>query len=304
MIDIRQDGNFTYVFSKYIDPIIRVPQDEEILIHTQDFAEGQINSVDSVPSDFMKGYLNPQTGPIYIEGAEPGDTLAIEIIDIQPDRDWAVSCNIKEFGGLVATNATHLLNKPLDEKVWIYRLQEDGSFLCDSNPKMHYPWEPFMGTIATAPEYEALSALTPFNQGGNMDCHDTCPGNTLYLPVAVEGAMFYTGDCHAKQGDGELIGTALEIAGKLTVKFHVIKNKKINWPRIENEEYIMVVGSARPMEDAARIAYTELVHWMVDEYGWDELDAYDALGQVGEMYVGNMCDTNYSLVAKVKKKYL
>lgn len=304
MIEIRQDGSFTYVFSKYLEPIVRVPQNEEILIHTQDFCEGKIDREDCVPSDYMTGYLNPQTGPLYIEGAEPGDTLAVDILDIQPDRDWAVSCNIQEFGGLVGTGTTKLLNPPLKEKVWIYHRQPDGSFLCDSNPKMHFPWQPFMGTIATAPELEAISALTPFNQGGNMDCRDTCPGNTLYLPVAVEGAMFYTGDCHAKQGDGELNGTALEIAGKLTVKFRVIKNKKIRWPRIENSEYIMVVGSAKPMEDAARIAYCELVKWMCSEYGWEELDAYNVLSQAGEMYVGNMVDTNYSLVAKIHKKYL
>lgn len=304
MIEIKQDGNFTYVFSKYLEPIIRVPQNEEVVIHTQDFCEGKIDSERCVPSDYMTGYLNPQTGPIYIEGAEPGDTLAVEILDIQPDRDWAVSCNIKEFGGLVGTSTTRMLNPALEEKVWIYRRQPDGSFLCDSNPKMHFPWQPFMGTMATAPAVEAISALTPFNQGGNMDCRDTCPGNTVYLPVAVEGAMFYTGDCHAKQGDGELIGTALEIAGKLTVKFRVIKQQPIRWPRIENDAYIMTVGSAKPMEDAARIAYYELVQWMCGEYGWEELDAYNTLSQAGEMYVGNMVDTNYSLVAKIPKKYL
>lgn len=304
MQEIRQEGNYTYIFSKYLEPVAYVKPGETIIVHTQDFCEGRITKDTDIPSDYMTGYLNPQTGPIYVEGAEPGDTLAVTIVDIQPDRDWAVSCNIKEFGGLVSTPATRFLNKPLEEKVWIYKLQEDGTFKSTENEKLHFPWRPFLGTIATAPELEAISALTPFKQGGNMDCRDTCPGNTIYLPVGAPGAMFYTGDCHAIQGDGELIGTALEIAGKITLKFELIKNKKIKWPRIENDEYIMVVGSAKPMEDAARIAYVELVEWMKEEYGWDELDAYEALGQIGEMYVGNMVDTYYSLVAKVKKKYL
>lgn len=302
MVEIRQEGKYTYVFSKYLEPVATVKCGEEVVIHTQDFCEGKISKETDVPSDYMTGYLNPQTGPIYVEGAEKGDTLVVEILNIEPDRDWAVSCNIKEFGGLVSTPTTRFLNKPLEEKVWIYKLQEDGTF--KNSEKLHFPWQPFMGTIATAPELEAISALTPFNQGGNMDVRDVCPGNKIMLPVACDGAMFYTGDCHAKQGDGELIGTALEIAGKLTVKFSLIKGKKIKWPRIENDEYIMVVGSAKPMEDAARIAYAELVEWMVEEYGWDELEAYEALGQVGEMYVGNMVDTYYSLVAKVKKEYV
>lgn len=302
MQDIKQpEGvSYSYLFSKYVEPIAKVADGETVVIHTLDAFEGALKSEkDDVGK--VGPYLNPQTGPIYVEGAEPGDTLCVEIIKIEPDRDYAVSCNIKEFGGLVATSATRLLNPPLEEKIWIYKVM-DGHLKC--NDKLDFPWKPFFGTIATAPDLEAISALTPFDQGGNMDVKDVCKGNTIMLPVKVDGALMYIGDCHANQGDGELIGTALEINGKVTLKVSLIKGKKIKWPRIENDEYMMVVGSARPMEDAARIAYVELVKWMVEDYGWDELDAYEALGQCGEMYVGNMVDTYYSLVAKVKKKYV
>src|SRR5699024_7849301 len=124
-----------------------------------------------------------------------------------------------------------------------------------------------------------------------------------YLPVSVPGAYFYTGDAHARQGDGELCGVALEISAKVTLKFELIKGKSIRWPRIESPEEIMAVGSARPMEDAARIAYAELIEWM-NELGWDKIEAYQALTQVGKLHVANMVDPNYSLVAKVNKKYL
>ena len=133
---------------------------------------------------------------------------------------------------------------------------------------------------------------------------DVCPGNTVYLPVWNEGALFYTGDCHARQGQGELCGVALEITCKVTMVFDVIKGKTIEWPRIESEDRIMVVGSARPMEDAARIANTELILWLEEEHGFDRLDAYQLLTQAGELYVGNMVDTTYSLVASIHKKYL
>lgn len=136
-----------------------------------------------------------------------------------------------------------------------------------------------------------------------MDVPDVKPGNKVYLPVKTEGAYFFTGDCHAGQGDGELCGVALEISSKVKIKFELIKNKEIKWPRIVSDTEYMVVGSARPMEDAARIAYAELIDWMVDEMGWEKLEAYQALTQIGKLYVGNMVDTYYSLVAKIEKKY-
>jgi amidase len=155
-----------------------------------------------------------------------------------------------------------------------------------------------------APDLEAITALAPGPFGGNMDVPDVKPGNTVYLPVWNPGALVYTGDCHARQGQGELCGVALEITSKVTVVFEVIKDKAIEWPRIESDEAIMVVGSARPMEDAARIANTELVLWLEQEHGYDRWDAYQLLTQAGGLYVGNMVDTTYSLVASVAKEHL
>lgn len=300
MKEVHQPGMYSYVFSPYLEPITRVTPGETVAIFTKDAFEDRITKPDDIPSEILGDYLNPQTGPVYVEGAEPGDTLRVDIIDIEPTRDWAVSAFIPFFGGLTSTHATRMLQDPIPERVWIYQIREGW---LEHNERLRFPWRPFLGTIGTAPMIEALSALTPFDHGGNMDVPDVRPGNSVYLPVKVPGALFFTGDCHAGQGQGELCGVALEIAAKVTLRFEVIKGRAIRWPRIESAEEYMVIGSARPMEDAARIAYAELIDWMV-EMGWDRLEAYQALTQIGDCYVGNMVDTYYSIVAKIRKEYM
>jgi amidase len=297
---------YSYVFNPYREPIARVKPEERVTIHTNDAFESRITKKEHLPSRALATakFLNPQTGPIYVEGAEPGDTLAVHIESIQPTRDFAVSVLIPYFGGLTSTNVTRTLQEPLPERVWIWNLVDGGNKLVNEELGVELAWEPFLGTLAVAPELEAITALAPGPFGGNMDVPDVKPGNTIYLPVWNEGALFYTGDCHARQGQGELCGVALEITSKVTVVFEVIKDKAIEWPRIESDSAIMVVGSARPMEDAARIANTELVLWLEQEYGYDRWDAYQLLTQAGGLYVGNMVDTTYSLVASVDKKHL
>jgi acetamidase/formamidase len=300
MKEIHQPGKHSYVFSPYLEPIATVQPGEEFVIYTKDAFEDQMTNLEQKPTEVLGDYLNPQTGPVYIEGAEPGDTIKVNIIDIQPTRDWAISLFIPYFGGLTSTNATRTLQEPLPERVFLYRIADGW---VTHNEKLRFPWRPFLGTIGTAPFMEALSALTPFDHGGNMDVPDVKPGNSIYLPVNVEGALLFAGDCHAGQGQGELCGVALEVAARTTLSAELIKGHKARWPRIESPEEFMVVGSARPMEDAARIAYTELVYWMV-EMGWDKWEAYQALTQIGDCYVGNMVDTYYSMVAKIRKEYV
>lgn len=300
--EIRQPGEYQYTFGPYAEPIARVKRGETVVIHTIDAFGDLLTSEDQSPSSILGPYLNPQTGPIYVEGAEPGDTLAVTIEAIEPTRDWAVSCLVPYFGGLTSTRFTATLQDPLPEKVWLYKQTADGGFAYKD--RWEIPWAPFFGTIGTAPHIEAIASLAPGAHGGNMDVPDVTVGNTVYLPVHHPGALFYTGDAHAAQGQGELCGVALEIAARGTFTFDVIKGQAIEWPRIESPDAIMVVGSARPMEDAARIAYSELIRWMESEHGFDRLDAYQLLSQAGGLYVGNMVDTNYSLVAKCPRRYL
>jgi len=293
--------SFSYVFSPYREPIARVRQGERVVIQCEDAFESRIRSKNDLPSKALAGakFLNPQTGPIYIEGAEPGDTLAVHIEEIAPTRDFAVSCLIPYFGGLTSTAVTRTLQAPLEEQVWVWELR-DGR-LHNEDLDLELEWQPFMGTLAVAPDLEAITTLAPGPFGGNMDVPDVCPGNTVYLPVWNEGALFYTGDTHARQGQGELCGVALEITSRVTVVFDVINGKSILWPRIESPTRLMTVGSARPMEDAARIAYAELAEWLAADYGWSVPNAYQLLTQAGGLYVGNMVDTTYSLVASVDK---
>jgi len=282
MKEIRQKGEYSYVYSRYREPIEYVNSGETVAIYTKDAFENRIKSESDLPGETLGKYVNPQTGPIYIKNAEPGDTLQVKVKAIEPTRDHAISALIANFGGLTATEQTRMLHDPLPEKLWFYEIKDN---IVEHNERLKFPWRPFLGTIGTSPDLEALSSLVPSNHGGNMDVPDVKPGNTIYLPVLTEGAYFYVGDCHAGQGDGELCGGALEIPAKVTLEFNVIKDKSINWPRIESSEELMVVGSARPMEDAARIAYSELIIWL-EELGWDSLEAYQALTQVGELYRG------------------
>jgi amidase len=299
-------SDYSYVFNPYREPVVTVKPGQRVTIHTDDAFESRITKKEDLPSRALATakFLNPQTGPIYVQGAEPGDTLAVRIESIEPTRDFAVSVLIPYFGGLTSTNFTRTLQEPLPERVWIWDLVDGGTKLVNEELGVMLPWEPFLGTLAVAPDLEAITALAPGPFGGNMDVPDVKPGNTVYLPVWNSGALVYTGDCHARQGQGELCGVAMEITSRVTVVFEVIKEKAIEWPRIESDEAIMVVGSARPMEDAARIANTELILWLEQEYGYDRWDAYQLLTQAGGLYVGNMVDTTYSLVASIDKKHL
>ncbi len=300
-----QPDDYSYVFNPYREPISSVKPGERVTLECNDAFESRILSKDDLPSKALATakFLNPQTGPIFVEGAEPGDTLKVHIEHIEPTRDFAVSAMIPYFGGLTSTEMTRTLQEPLPERVYVWQLR-DGNRLYSEDLDVEVPWNPFMGTLAVAPDLEAITALAPGPFGGNMDVPDVKPGNTIHLPVWNPGALFYTGDTHANQGQGELCGVALEITSRVTVVFELDKGRAIEWPRIESPDRIMVVGSARPMEDAARIANTELILWLEAEHGYDRWDAYQLLTQAGGLYVGNMVDTTYSLVASIDRRFL
>ncbi|MBI4219403.1 MAG: acetamidase/formamidase family protein [Chloroflexi bacterium] len=298
-------SRLAYVIGPYQEPIARVRPGDTFEVSTLDAFENKIDSpkVD-LASVIRLPYVNPCTGPIFVEGAEPGDTLALRIEDIRITRDYAVSCIIPEFGGLCGTVYTRVLNEPLSQRVLIHPITREG-LIHDRNLRIPpIPVEPFYGTIGTAPTIEAVSTLSPGFHGGNMDAADVCPGNTVYLPVNVRGAHLFVGDGHAAQGDAEVCGVAAEVptTGRFTVD--VIKGRALRTPRIENDEFLMSVGSARPMEDAARIAFHDLVSWLSADYGFERVAAYQLCSQVARVRLANMVDVLYSVVAKVPKRYL
>ncbi|MCU1285280.1 MAG: acetamidase [Acidobacteriales bacterium] len=252
---------------------------------------------------------NPLTGPFYIDGAEPGDTLAVKILDLKVDSNQGVGTIAQGFGAINRTNYTPMLNAPIGEKIWFYPIDHatnTASFKAlDSKFSVKIPLHPFLGCIGVAPAgAEARSSIVPAEFGGNMDSPEASAGNTVYFPVNTRGALLFVGDGHAAMGDGEIGGTAIEVPMKVRLQVQLIKAKKIAWPRFENDEYIMAVGAYRPLDDALRIAYTELVGWMHSDYNMSEMDAYQLLSQVGEVKLNEMVDPNYVIVAKIKKKYL
>ncbi len=291
-------GNST--LNPFTEPVARVKPGEVIEVSTWDAYGGIISptrTFQEATEMGLAGALNPVTGPIYVEGAEPGDTLAVEILDIELP-EWGGSSIIPGFGALEGW-----LNL-MESRTKISYIKNDKIFYkTDHGKAIELDAEPFIGTIGVSPAYEAIQTLAPGSHGGNMDCPDVKPGNTLYLPVTQRGALFGLGDVHAVQGDGEICGTAVEIAAIVKLRFSIMK-KTISWPRVESEDMIMTVCSARPLEDAARLAYRELINWMVSDYGWDRDDAYMFLSLAVKARIAQIVDPLYTVVAKLPKKYL
>ena len=252
---------------------------------------------------------NPLTGPFFIEGAEPGDTLAIKILSLEVDGNQGVGALAPGFGAINSTNYTPMLNPAIKEKIWFYPIDHAGNTATfqalDSRYTVKIPLHPFFGCIGVAPAGgEARSSVVPEAFGGNMDSPEASVGNTVYFPVNVSGAMLFLGDGHAAMGDGEVAGTAIEVPLRSRVQVRVIKGQTISWPRFENDDYIMTVGAYRPLDDALRIAFTELVGWIHKDYGLSEMDAYELLSKVAEIHLNEMVDPNYVVVAKINKKFL
>lgn len=297
-----EQGRYHYTYGPFPPPVLTVDPGAVIACETHDAFEGRITSESDKPSAILNfPFLNPQNGPVFVNGAVKGDCLAVRIRSIRPRGPQPVgtTCLIPEFGGLVGTGATALLNAPLPEHVKKVEVTAEGGVKWSD--RITLPYEPFIGTIGTSPEIEAISSLVPDYYGGNMDLPDVAPGAVIYLPVNAPGALLYLGDCHAIQGDGELCGVALEHPTVTTVQVDLIKGWRIAWPRLETAAAYMTIGSARPMEDASRIAYRELIRWMAAEFGFDETEAYLLLTMCGKVRLGNMVDPKYTVAASVSK---
>ncbi|HEV2372940.1 MAG TPA: acetamidase/formamidase family protein [Streptosporangiaceae bacterium] len=291
-------------------PIARVTPPAVLEVFTEDCFAGRVRSEHDLTSQFRDfPYFNPQTGPFYIEGAEPGDTLAVHFVSITPARHWGASTTAPLFGALTATHTTALLHDPLPEVIWIWELDRTRGTCRFKARRGDYsvdlPLNPMHGTVGVAPaNLEVRSSLVPDAFGGNMDTPEMRAGVTCYLGVNVEGALFSLGDGHARQGEGETCGVAVETAMDTVLVVDLVKGKPCPWPRLESATHIMSAGSARPLEDAFRIAQHDMVQWLASDYGLDVLDAYQLVTQAVESPLANVCDPNYTSVAKMPKAYL
>jgi acetamidase/formamidase len=291
-------------------PVMRVRPGTVLTLWTEDAYGGRITSRDDVASTALDTEdLNPQTGPFYIEGAEPGDTLAVHLVDLTPARTWGASTLIPFFGGLTSIPVSPTLQDPLPERTYIYDYDAStetlGFSALASDFSVRLPANPMLGTVGVAPaRREVRSSLVPANFGGNMDTPEMTSGTTCYLRVNVEGALFSLGDGHYRQGEGESCGTAVEGAMNVTAVVDLIKGGGPDWPRLENDTHLMCVGSGRPLEEAWRASQVEMIGWLGLLYGLDRLDAYQLLTQISQVPIANVVDTNYSAVTKIDKRLL
>ena len=311
VVEFRPEpSQYAYTFGGAA-PVREVEPGTVMRLWCDDAFGGTIRSTSDLASANLRmGFLNPQTGPFAVRGAEPGDTLVLHLVDLTPARDWGASTLVPLFGGLTGTDRTALLHEPLEERTWIYEVDRARSTVTFSarraDVSIDLPLAPMLGTVGVAPALgEVRSSLTPDAFGGNMDTPEMRAGATCYLPVNTPGAIFSVGDGHYRQGEGEACGTAVEGAMDVTLLVDLVKASAAPapaWPRLENDDEIVVVGSSRPLEDAWRISQVEMIAWLGELLGLDRLDAYQLLTQTALAPLANVVDTNYSAVTKVSKR--
>ncbi len=288
----------------------RIKPGTRIVTWTEDCFDGAVKTPADLPSKVMApGHDNPQTGPFYVEGAEPGDTLAIRILKLEPARTWAVSAFGPGFGALVGTDRTAMLGPEFPETTWRYDVDVKRNVArttsADGKQAWEVPLSPFLGCLGVAPSMgEARSTIVPGTFGGNMDCPEVKAGNTVYLGVNVPGALLSFGDGHYAMGDGEIMGAAVEGAMNVELIVDLVKGKATPVPRIENADEVMFVGSGRPLEDAARVAFKAMVGWVREATGLSEIDAYQFVSQNAKAPIVQLVDPEYTVLVKIEKKRL
>ncbi|WP_375426707.1 acetamidase/formamidase family protein [uncultured Friedmanniella sp.] len=291
-------------------PVASVVPGTVISTRTRDAFAGALSTPGQLPSQVVDSrFLNPQTGPFFVEGAQPGDSVAVHFVDIVPRGAWGVSATVPFFGALTSTPETATLQPPLPELSWFYELDVPGGTVRyqaqQSNLTLDLPLDPMHGTVGVAPPlHEVRSSLAPGRWGGNMDSREIRRGSTVYLGVNVEGALLSFGDGHARQSEGETCGVAIECAMDSVIIVELLRGTYTDWPRIEDDDFWMTTGSARPLEDAFRIAHLEMVRWMSELLEISVMDSYQLVTQTVLTPVANAVDTAYTVVCKMPKTFL
>lgn len=271
-------GKLYYEISRHNPPALTIEPGETVTVETEDAFSGQIRKEGDRRDTKKMPYGNPQSGPIYVQGAEKGDSLAVHIQKIEARLGQAATRTggpggLGEYLGLDVPHGTRIC--PVrDGKVWW-------------SATVAVPYAPMIGTIGTTPEMGVPTTGPAGPWGGNMDIKEVTEGNTLFLPVFIPGALLHLGDVHAAQGDGELCGTALEMPATVTIRVDLLKGKTIERPRIRSPQELMTVATGTPMERSVARAYADLVLWMEQEYGIPRWEGFNLCTQVGTISVGH-----------------
>lgn len=251
---------------------------------------------------------NPMTGPFFVQGAQPGNVLAVQLERITPNRAWGWVRTLLAFNTVDPDFARQLPEREQAIGKWTIDLAAGTATLQSPAARLGrlaLPLAPMIGCFGVAPGGgEAISTATSGPHGGNMDYNGFVAGVTVYFPVFVEGALFHIGDGHALQGDGEISGTGVEIAIEVQFTVRVLKHKAIGWPRGENADFIFAVGNARPLDQALQHATTEMARWLRDDYGLDTHETGILMGQTAKYDLGNFFDPAYTMVCKLPKRIL
>jgi acetamidase/formamidase len=286
-------------------PVLRIADGDTVVTTTVDARGADASGQRVTPPG------NPQTGPFYIEGAQPGDTLVVKLEKLRPNRPHGWTRKTVAPNVLDPDYTRHIPWQDEPNTLATWEIDHTAGTVTLINPidtklgKWSLPMAPMVGCFGVAPRGgQAINTGTSGEYGGNMDYRGFVEGVTVYFPVNVEGALFHIGDGHAVQGDGEIVGTGVEISFDVQFTVSVQKGKQITWPRGENADYIFTVGNARPLDQCVQHATTEMIQWLQSDFGLDALGAHILLGQAVEYDLGNIFDPAYTMVCKVPKRVL
>jgi acetamidase/formamidase len=316
---IAREQSRKYAFDWEDEPLLRVKCGESFEIETYDASTGYFNSEkDKAIPALRPGFnrspplANPIGGPVWVEGAEPGDSLIITVEDILV-RDFSWIAIGPRRGPLGESSRWPELSADYSTKIFRHSPGPSGTFRDGTlhfNEYISWPITPFIGTIGVAPEREVTTSIDGQGEwGGNLDIRDVTVGNRIFLPIFHSGALFYLGDVHASQGDTEFTGTAAETQATVRIRLDLIKGKRIPWMRIEKSESIVAIHANRPLEMAVETATFNLMDWLIADYRFTPTDAYCLVSTCPDfrIHVYQMCKLgklSFVAGAEIPKRYL
>jgi len=299
----RFQPNIYYTALGSWEPVIRIADGDTVITTTVDNAGRDASDQQVTPRG------NPQIGPFYVEGAEPGDALAIRFDKLWPNRRIGRSATVIAPNVVDPSYVAEMPpRQPRVEAEWELDLERGTATLLQPETelgRLTLALRPMLGCFGVAPPRgQAISTSTAGSHGGNMDYKGFVAGVIVYFPVFVSGGLLFIGDGHAVQGDGEIVGTGIEVSFDVQFTVRLLKNRRIEWPRAENEDYVMTVGNARPLDQALQHATTEMIRWLQEDFGLSARAVHILLGQCIEYEVGNVFDPAYTMVCKLKKTWI